>query len=65
MPLISSEPMQPIYSRTIPCKRCGAKGETLQTVAGWFCQKCIDELLDEPRTLGKHKNRKAEDQKDE
>ena len=45
-----------IASRRIPCKRCGVKGETVQTVAGWFCQKCIDELLAEPRTLGKRKS---------
>jgi len=43
-----------LASRNIPCKRCGAKGDTIQTVAGWYCQKCVEEILAEPRTLGKH-----------
>lgn len=36
--------MSLLYSRTIPCKKCGAKGETIKTVAGWYCEKCLREI---------------------
>lgn len=36
----------PLYSETIPCKRCGQKGESILTVVGWLCGKCIVELVD-------------------
>ena len=34
-----------LASRTIPCKKCGERGETYKTVAGWFCKKCMEEMV--------------------
>jgi len=37
----------PLYSTTIPCKRCGKIGESIFTVVGWLCGQCIMELVEE------------------
>ena len=33
-----------IHSKTIPCKRCGAKGDTIKIWVGWYCQDCLDKI---------------------
>lgn len=33
-----------IHSETIPCKRCGTKGDTIKIWAGWYCEECLDKI---------------------